>query len=337
MGKHLLGSVAALWVAMVVAGATQVPQQAGAPKSGSLAAPADVVKQYCLGCHSQRVKAGGLVLETVDLSRPAAHAEVLEKVVLKLRGGLMPPAGSPRPPDDARNALVSYLETSLDAAATATPNPGRPALHRLNRAEYANAIRDLLALDIDPAVLLPPDDSSDGFDNNADVLGVSPALLERYLSAAREDQRAGASAIRRRLRPPRCIARRRTCRRTSTRGAAARHARRPGGHAHVSQSMANTSSRSSCSRPRSARFAVSSTATARGVARRRAHPPCRGGRRPEDYVGSADNATDVLNNIGARLTVRVTVTAGPHAVGAAFLGRSAVQGGRGCSCFGAPT
>src|SRR5262245_53275506 len=138
MNRYVLGSVAAVWVAMTAAGATQAPQQPGVARSVSATAPTDVVKQYCFGCHSQRVRAGGLVLETIDLSHPAAHAEVLEKVVLKVRGGLMPPAGSPRPSEDARIALASYLETSLDAAAAAAPNPGRPALHRLNRAEYAN-------------------------------------------------------------------------------------------------------------------------------------------------------------------------------------------------------
>src|SRR4030095_12502966 len=141
MRRYLLGSVAALWMAMVAGGASQAPQQPGAAGVASPAPTADVVKQYCLGCHNQRVKAGGLTLDAIDWSRPAVHAEVLEKVVLKLRGGLMPPAGAPRPSSEARGALVSYLETSLDAAAAAMPNPGRPALHRLNRAEYANVIQ----------------------------------------------------------------------------------------------------------------------------------------------------------------------------------------------------
>src|SRR5688572_21516035 len=130
MNRYVLGSVAALWLVMAAAGATQAPPpavqapaQPAAAKTASVAS-ADLVKQYCLGCHSQRVKAGGLALEGVDVSRPAAHAEVLEKVALKVRGGLMPPAGSPRPSEDARTALVSYLETSLDAAAAAAPNPG---------------------------------------------------------------------------------------------------------------------------------------------------------------------------------------------------------------------
>src|SRR4030095_13265749 len=97
--------------------------------------------------------------------------------------GMMPPAGLPRPDEATRQALVVSLETTLDRAAQASPNPGRPLAHRLNRAEYATAVRDLLALDVDVTAMLPPDDSSGGFDNNADVLGVSPVLLESYLTA----------------------------------------------------------------------------------------------------------------------------------------------------------
>ena len=105
-------------------------------------------------------------------------------MIRKVRAGMMPPAGLPRPDAASRNALVASLESTLDAAARANPNPGRPLAHRLNRAEYANAVRDLLALDVDVTSMLPPDDSSGGFDNNADVLGVSPVLLESYLTAA---------------------------------------------------------------------------------------------------------------------------------------------------------
>jgi hypothetical protein len=118
-----------------------------------------------------------------------AHADVWEKVIRKLRAGMMPPAGVPRPDDTSRRSLVSSLETTLDAAARSHPNPGRPLAHRLNRAEYANAVRDLLSLDVDVTAMLPPDDSSGGFDNNADVLGVSPCA--RKLShGGRADQRA---------------------------------------------------------------------------------------------------------------------------------------------------
>jgi len=129
------------------------------------------------------------MLDEVDVSNPPAAAEIWEKVIGKLRSNAMPPQGLPRPDKTAREAFVRYLETSLDRAAAATPNPGRTVVHRLNRAEYENAIRDLLDLRIDAASLLPSDDSGFGFDNIADVLSVSPMLTERYLSAARKISR----------------------------------------------------------------------------------------------------------------------------------------------------
>jgi len=141
---------------------------------------------YCVGCHNDRLKTAGLVLDKADLTNVPQGAEVWEKVIRKLRAGSMPPLGLPRPAAAVSAAFVSSLESTLDHAAAAQPNPGRPSLHRLNRAEYANAIRDILDLDIDIASLLPPDDSSYGFDNIADSLVVSPALLDRYLSVAKK-------------------------------------------------------------------------------------------------------------------------------------------------------
>ncbi len=161
------------------------PQQ-GAPPAGT-DGPAHYqafVGQYCVTCHNQRLKTAGLMLDSADLNRVPDNAEIWEKVIRKLRTGAMPPPGAPRPDAAASQGFAESLETVLDRAAVMHPNPGRPLLHRLNRAEYANAIHDLLALDLDVRNLLPPDDSSHGFDNVADVLGVSPALLERYLSAA---------------------------------------------------------------------------------------------------------------------------------------------------------
>ena len=141
------------------------------------------LKQYCFTCHNEKLKTGGLSLDQMDVSHPG-DAEAWEKVIRKVRVGMMPPQGMPQPDTATRNALVSYLQTSLDRAELARPNPGRPLVHRLNRAEYANAIRDLLSLEVDAATLLPPDDSGYGFDNVADVLGVSPVLLEAYVRAA---------------------------------------------------------------------------------------------------------------------------------------------------------
>jgi mono/diheme cytochrome c family protein len=143
-----------------------------------------LLNQYCIGCHNEKAKTGNLSLEKLDLSRPGEHADVWEKVVRKVRAGMMPPSGMPRPSRAALDAFAAQLETDLDTAASAKPNPGSKGLHRLNRSEYANAIRDLLALEVDATTLLPADDSSEGFDNIADALAVSPALIERYTSAA---------------------------------------------------------------------------------------------------------------------------------------------------------
>ena len=166
--------------------------QAASPSSSVTAADRAVIDKYCVTCHNQRLKTSDLALDSADLDDVAAHPDVWEKVVRKVDAGMMPPAGMPRPDDATRRALVARLEGVLDRAAKATPNPGRPLVHRLNRAEYANAIRDLLAVDLDVSALLPPDDSSAGFDNNADVLGLSPVLLESYLTAA---ERISALAI----------------------------------------------------------------------------------------------------------------------------------------------
>lgn len=158
------------------------------PRLGSVtpAAARAFIDTYCVSCHNERVRAGSLELDAFDLGHVAAGAEVLEKVIKKLSIGLMPPDGVRQPAAEARGAIVQWLESEIDRAAVAAPNPGRPAVHRLNRTEYANAIRDLLALDVDATLLLPPDDAGFGFDNIGDVLTMSPGLLERYLSAARK-------------------------------------------------------------------------------------------------------------------------------------------------------
>jgi hypothetical protein len=143
-----------------------------------------LINQYCVTCHNEKAKTAGLMLDKLDLDNVGSHAETWEKVVRKLRVGAMPPQGMPRPDRATMDGLAASIETSLDRAAAAAPNPGQPVLHRLNRTEYANAIHDLLALDVDASDLLPTDDASFGFDNIASVLGVSPALIERYLLAS---------------------------------------------------------------------------------------------------------------------------------------------------------
>ncbi|MEO8096348.1 MAG: DUF1592 domain-containing protein [Acidobacteriota bacterium] len=144
-----------------------------------------LVDRYCAGCHNSRTKIAGLALDVLDLNKVGPDGEIWEKAARKLRAGMMPPPGAPQPERAAVEAFVSYLETSLDAYAAANPNPGVVALHRLNRAEYANAIEDLLGVRVDAAALLPTDDVSDGFDNIAGVLKTSPSFLDQYVSAAR--------------------------------------------------------------------------------------------------------------------------------------------------------
>ena len=155
------------------------PTTAQTPDSGRA-----LLDRYCVTCHSDSLRTGGLSLEGVDPANPAHDVETFEKVILKLRSGMMPPEGRPRPPAGTSATFVSELEAGIDRVAAAHPNPGRPILHRLNRTEYANAVRDLLDLEVDPSSLLPPDDMSQGFDNMSDVLTISPTLLESYLVAA---------------------------------------------------------------------------------------------------------------------------------------------------------
>ena len=153
------------------------------------APPADphraLLDTYCVTCHNQRAKTAGLTFDTMDLAHPEKDIAIWEKAVRKLQGGMMPPPERRRPDQASVDSLVKYLETSLDQAAAAHPNPGSVPLHRLNRAEYANAIHDLFAIDVDPAALLPTDDISNGFDNIAGVLKVSPSFLDQYITAAR--------------------------------------------------------------------------------------------------------------------------------------------------------
>ena len=164
--------------------AARPQQQSAAPDAAQVQANEALVKRYCVTCHSEKLKTGGLVLENLDLSHVSAHAETLEKVIRKIGTGSMPPQGMPRPDQATLNGFATWLETSIDHDALAKPNPGRATLHRLNRTEYANAVKDILGLEIDGAALLPSDDESYGFDNIADVLKTSPALLERYMSAS---------------------------------------------------------------------------------------------------------------------------------------------------------
>jgi cytochrome c5 len=161
------------------------PSRTSAPASRlapDVAAPRALLDQYCVTCHNARVKTANLLLDQLDLTRLADHADIGELIVRKLRAGMMPPTGARRPDAASLESLIRWMEAELDRGSIAhLPAPG---LHRLNRAEYANAIRDLLALDVDTSTFLPIDDSTKGFDNIAGALTMSPALMEAYLSAA---------------------------------------------------------------------------------------------------------------------------------------------------------
>ncbi len=176
--QHAWRPVSVLAAALVALAVVHGNAQAPPPHKPTL------LDQYCVTCHNQRLKTAGLLLDTMDLDHVATDAAAWEKVVRKIRTGMMPPSGARRPERAVLDGFASDLEARLDRAAPAGASLDSPALHRLNRTEYANAIRDLLALDVDVTTLLPSDASSEGFDNIADALGVSPSLIESYVSAA---------------------------------------------------------------------------------------------------------------------------------------------------------
>src|SRR5580698_5575471 len=163
----------------------RIPWVSSALLAFALTAPGQtLVSQYCAGCHNSKLKSGNVDLSKLDLAHPEQNAELAERAIHMVRVGMMPPPGMPRPKPEVVASFLEALEGGVDQAAGQHLNPGRPALHRLNRTEYSNSIRDLLAVDIDVASLLPPDDMSHGFDNMSDVLTVSPALMEGYIRAA---------------------------------------------------------------------------------------------------------------------------------------------------------
>ena len=181
------GPVASLIVLSVLAWLALLPAEArrqaaaATPPSSQKSPERAFLDTYCVGCHNARLKSGDLQLDSFDVDRVLEHAETGEKMILRLRAGMMPPAGARRPDAKALSTFITSLESSLDSA---EPKPPSPGLHRLNRTEYANVIRDLLGLEVDTTTLLPPDDSTNGFDNMSNALTMSPALMEAYLSAA---------------------------------------------------------------------------------------------------------------------------------------------------------
>jgi hypothetical protein len=161
------------------------PQQQSTQSTVSSSPQQALINQYCVTCHNQRTKTANVMFDTMDVTDVSKNAQIWERAVRKLRGGMMPPPGARHPDLTAVQGLATYLENALDQAAAAHPNPGRVAVHRMNRDEYANAIEDLLGVRVDANALLPKDDIADGFDNIAEVLKVSPSFLDQYISAAR--------------------------------------------------------------------------------------------------------------------------------------------------------
>jgi cytochrome c5 len=156
-----------------------------APATSPATPAGELVNKYCVTCHNQKLKPANLMLDRADTAQVANSAEAWEKVIVKLRSRAMPPPGMPRPDNATYDSVADWLEAGIDRAAAAHVNPGRTAsLHRLNRAEYANAVRDLIAVEVDAQAMLPPDEQAFGFENNAEALSMPPALLDRYVSAA---------------------------------------------------------------------------------------------------------------------------------------------------------
>jgi hypothetical protein len=189
----VIGSIMITSLVFAVHGQTGRPEQAAAPSAEAVAAQKAIIAQYCVTCHSDKAKNAGMDsarkinFDTLDLAHVEKDGETWERIVRKLRAGMMPPASARRPDPMTYKVFITWLENELDRnAATYTPPPG---LHRLNRTEYANVIKDMLDLDIDPATYLPSDDSTHGFDNIAGALGVSSTLVEAYVSAAQKISR----------------------------------------------------------------------------------------------------------------------------------------------------
>ncbi len=184
---RVLGAAACI-VAMTVAAPPHAAAQTEAPSRALL-------DRYCVTCHNERLQTAGVMFDRVDIDRADLHRELFEKVARKLRSGQMPPPGRPRPEPAAIDAFVTALEAQLDRVGAAAPDPGRVASHRLNRTEYVNAVRDLLDLEIDGEALLPSDMAGFGFDNNADVLAMTPALMDRYITAATKVSRLAVGTL----------------------------------------------------------------------------------------------------------------------------------------------
>jgi mono/diheme cytochrome c family protein len=300
--------------------ASQAQSVRVAPAAATAAAAARAtVDQYCVTCHNQRAKTGGLALDTIDIAAPAANADAWERVVRRVATRSMPPHGAPRPDEAAYARLSGWLESELDRAAAARPDPGRFPIRRLNRVEYTNAIRDLLDLQVDAASLLPPDDAAFGFDNNADLLGVSPALIERYVAAA---DRVSALAVGAPAGPGSQTYRVRQDRSQDQHieglplgtvgGLAVTHTFPVDGDYRLSLELFRTNLEAirGLEHPHEIEISVDGERVFSDIV---------GGTRDQGGGPGGGAVTDRMNAIDARLQAEVRVTAGAHVVGAAFV------------------
>jgi len=318
-------AVVSLWL---VSAATSLMSaaspQTAPPQTPAAAAQQETIARYCVTCHNDRLKTSGLSLEKADVAHAAATPELWENVARKLQARAMPPQGSRRPDEATYRSLETAIEQQLDAEAAARPNPGAPILHRLNRSEYANAIRDLLALDVDVTSLLPPDDAAYGFDNISDVLGVSPSLQERYLSAASKiaaiavgdpDIMAGSDTFR--IRQDLSQDQHVEGLPLGTIGGTAVRYTFPLDGDYVFQVKlyrTNLNIMRGLEYPHEVEFAIDG---------RRVYAVTIGGH--DDLEALFDKPTDTSDAVDARLRVRVPVTAGPHTVSVAFVEDPPVQ------------
>jgi mono/diheme cytochrome c family protein len=325
MNRRLWSGAIAVWMAAAVWSVTHAasPQATPAPPAASSAGQ-ETIARYCVSCHNDRLKTSGLSLEKIDVAHAAANPELWENVARKLQARAMPPQGARRPDEAAYRSLQSAIEAQLDAEAAAHPNPGAPILHRLNRSEYANAIRDLLALDVDVTSLLPPDDAAYGFDNISDALGVSPSLQERYLSAAAKiaaiavgdpDITAGSDTFR--IRQDLSQDQHVEGLPLGTIGGTAVRFTFPIDGDYVFQVKlyrTNLNIMRGLEYPHEVEFAIDG---------RRVYAATIGG--VDDLEALFDKPTDTSDAVDARLRVRVPVTAGPHVVSVAFVEDPPVQ------------
>src|SRR5689334_7408026 len=327
MDRRLWLGATALWIASATWSVMHAasPQAASAqPSVSPSTVTQETITRYCVTWHNDRLKTSGLSLEKVDVAHATTNPELWESVARKLQARAMPPQGARRPDEAAYRALETTIEAQLDAEAAAHPNPGAPILHRLNRSEYANAIRDLLALDVDVTSLLPPDDAAYGFDNISDVLGVSPSLQERYLSAASKiaaiavgdpDITAGSDTfrIRQDLSQDQHIE---GLPLGTIGGTSVRYTFPLDGDyvLQVKLYRTNLNIMRGLEYPHDVEFAIDG---------KRVYLATIGGK--EDLADLFDKPTDTSDAVDARLRVRVPVTAGPHTVSVAFVEDAPVQ------------